>query len=150
MIRAQCLVHRDLKILLAKHTLGEQEWWCLPGGGVEAGETPAQAALRELKEECGVAGRILGQVSTYTDAEGVELVTFLVDIGEQEPHLGTDPEFSAQNQILVDINWLALDEICKRDRAYLFAAGLLSIPHFLLEVSRWGDDLSYPGNRKHV
>jgi len=144
MIRAQCLVRRDRQLLMVRHRLGDQQWWCLPGGGVEEGETSPQAALRELKEECNVDGNILCQLSTYTDGADVESVTFLIDIGSQEARLGVDPEFERNDQILVDLCWMTLEEIPERDRAYLFAAGLLSIPDFLFEVSRWGDEISYP------
>ncbi|MCG3038985.1 NUDIX domain-containing protein [Streptomyces sp. S1A] len=34
-------------------------WWMVPGGHVEAGETPDQGALRELVEESGFTGRLL-------------------------------------------------------------------------------------------
>jgi 8-oxo-dGTP diphosphatase len=145
MIRAQCLIHRSRHILMVKHHWQDEEWCCLPGGGVEPGETAAEAALRELKEECCVAGEIVYQTSAYRDGAGVESVTFLIDIGDQQPVLGADPEFVTAHQILVDICWLTLEEICERDRAYLWAAGLLCIPEFLTEAERWRDTISYPG-----
>lgn len=144
MIRAQCLIHRGRQILMVKHRMFGEEWWCLPGGGVEISETPAEAALRELEEECCVIGDMVRQTGHYNYADGVETVTFLIEIGVQEPTIGNDPEFSNHEQILADMRWLSLAEIPERDRAYLWAAGLLSIPEFLDEVSRWGDDLSYP------
>ncbi|MGW6602598.1 NUDIX domain-containing protein [Streptomyces sp. NPDC055036] len=48
------------RILLVKPTYREQ--WLLPGGGAEPGESPAQAWVREVREELGVErtpGRLL-------------------------------------------------------------------------------------------
>ena len=48
--RSQAIVCRqDGKILLVKHKLFGRVFFTLPGGGIEDGETPAEAALRELK-----------------------------------------------------------------------------------------------------
>ena len=144
MTRAQCILHRGNQILMVKHRLDGEEWWCLPGGGVMPSETPAQAVLRELEEECHVHGRIVRQTGYAMDIDHTETITYLVDIDCQDPKMGSDPEFTADHQILVDMQWLRLAEIPERDRAYLFSAGLMNIPAFLEEVSRWGDSLSYP------
>jgi ADP-ribose pyrophosphatase YjhB (NUDIX family) len=131
-------------ILLARHRRGDNEWWCLPGGAVEPGETDAEAALRELKEECCVTGTII-QETAISSEEGRRSHTFLIDIGDQEPKLGSDPEESMA-EFLIGIAWLRLDEVPERDRAFLWAAGLLGVKEFLEEVSSWGDKISYPRN----
>ena len=40
--------------------------WSLPKGHVEAGESPEQAAVREVEEETGIRGRILGPLGSAT------------------------------------------------------------------------------------
>jgi 8-oxo-dGTP diphosphatase len=150
MTRAQCIVHRGDQLLMVRLHVQGETWWCLPGGALEPGETPAEAALRELKEECCVQGTIIRQTSHLTYSEDDQAITFLIDIGDQVPQLGSDPEFQHGEQILIEMRWLRLDEIPERDRAYLWAAGLLGIPDFLDQAAGWGDDISYPGDKAPV
>jgi len=45
---------------------GRGAWWQMPQGGIDAGEAPADAALRELIEETGMRTvRILGETSDW-------------------------------------------------------------------------------------
>jgi 8-oxo-dGTP diphosphatase len=60
-IPASCLVVVDNRnrVLLVKRSVAPKKgFWCLPGGFMELGESPEKAALRELKEETGLSGRI--------------------------------------------------------------------------------------------
>ena len=129
MSRAQCIVHRQKRILMVKHRHEGEEWWCLPGGRIEADETPEQAALRDLWEECRVEGAIICPTSVVTFAPDDSYYTYLIEIGTQEVSLGNDPELK-EKQILVDVAWICLNELTERDRVFLWTAGLLTIPEF--------------------
>ncbi len=48
------VVIEDRKILLVKHRKGNRQYWVLPGGRLEYGETFIDCAVRELKEETGL------------------------------------------------------------------------------------------------
>ena len=50
--RATAVVVRDGRVLLVR---GRAEEFMMPGGGIEPGETPMAAAVRELREETGLA-----------------------------------------------------------------------------------------------
>jgi 8-oxo-dGTP pyrophosphatase MutT (NUDIX family) len=68
------------KVLLvaAKKSPGQ---WIFPKGHIEPGETPEEAAVRELREEAGVEGRIvkrLGESSFRSGKEDVTVAYFLV------------------------------------------------------------------------
>ena len=54
----------DGRVLLTRLTYPEVKagWWTLPGGGIDFGEMPTEAVLRELTEETGYVGEVEGLV----------------------------------------------------------------------------------------
>jgi ADP-ribose pyrophosphatase YjhB (NUDIX family) len=53
-IRVSAILRREDRILLCRHQKDDREYWLLPGGGVNAGETLVDAVNRELSEECAI------------------------------------------------------------------------------------------------
>ena len=47
------VVNREGKVLLVRHSYQSSHKWMLPGGGIGRGESPEQAAVREVAEETG-------------------------------------------------------------------------------------------------
>ena len=142
--RSAAIVVQDGKILMERVFYFGREFFTVPGGGIEPGETPEQAVLRELKEECGLDGTIVRPLAVQYKDGGAEY-SFEVSIPEdQEPVTGYDPEESADDPPLKEVLWMALDEISEKDRAFLWFYGLMSVDGFFEKVRAWGDEISYP------
>ena len=61
---------QDLKILLAKRSSNQTFYpnvWDLPGGHLEAGESPQTALVRELKEELGIVATAYESLGTFDE-----------------------------------------------------------------------------------
>lgn len=141
--RSMALVVRDEKILMVQALRRGSLFWELPGGGIEIGETPAEAALRELQEECGLAGAINRPLNTLQCKDGSVEYVFLVDVPEEQKEtVGTDPE--AAEQTIKNVSWKKLTELSERDRAFLWSRGLVEVDDFFELAWSWGDEISYP------
>ena len=58
--------------------------YCFPGGGIEPGETEAEALVRELREELAVAGRPVRRVWECITAWQVHLAWWLAEVDASE------------------------------------------------------------------
>ena len=97
------------RVLMVRHTYGDRARWELPGGGMHAGEEPADAARREVAEEVGidVALRPLaGVLEGHWDFKHEALAWFTADWPGGR---GTyDPVEIAE------VGWFALDDLPPR------------------------------------
>jgi putative (di)nucleoside polyphosphate hydrolase len=57
------LINPEGLIFAGRRIDGATEAWQMPQGGIDAGETPGQAALRELQEETGITADLVQRVA---------------------------------------------------------------------------------------
>jgi 8-oxo-dGTP pyrophosphatase MutT (NUDIX family) len=67
-IGATAVLDGERLLLTRRSDNGE---WCLPGGGIDPGERPAETAEREVLEETGLAVRVTGLLGVYSDPDVV-------------------------------------------------------------------------------
>ncbi|MFI5336862.1 MAG: (deoxy)nucleoside triphosphate pyrophosphohydrolase [Opitutales bacterium] len=83
------VIERDGTVLVAQRPAHKHlaRQWEFPGGKVEAGEAPAAAIVREIREELGVefvVGRALPSF-THAYAEVIEMIPFVGRLGPGSP-----------------------------------------------------------------
>lgn len=95
------------------------EWWVTPGGGIDEGETPAHAAVRELAEETGLTvgeDALVGPVAERTVVHGYSdqileqhELFYLVDVERFE--VSTDGHTEAEKLTLSGYRWWPVWEL---------------------------------------
>jgi ADP-ribose pyrophosphatase YjhB (NUDIX family) len=120
------------RLLLVRHA-GHHDGWAVLGGAVEVGESPAQAAVRETREEIGVEVRLVRLLDvlggsdyevSYPNGDRTAYVTAMYEAAI----IGGSP--AVRDDELSDLAWftpaqLADLELSRFARALLSATGYL-------------------------
>ncbi|MGY4100496.1 NUDIX hydrolase [Nocardia sp. R16R-3T] len=69
-VAVSALVRDDLGRILMIHRT-DNDKYSIPGGGLEAGETIAEAVIREVKEETGIDVQVTGLIGVFSNPEHV-------------------------------------------------------------------------------
>lgn len=95
------------------------EYYSFPGGEINPGETPEQAAVRETKEEMGV-DIALGPKIAIQELDGFVNHGFSATITRGKPHLMPDSEevfFSNENNVY-EVRWVPVSELTPDNLLY--------------------------------
>lgn len=82
------LMHREN---VKNHPIGN--YYTIPGGGLEEGETVEEGTIREIKEEFGIDVKVIKQLY-YIEKEEMDEYFFLCEYISGEFGTGDGPEFS--------------------------------------------------------
>ncbi|WP_433326536.1 NUDIX domain-containing protein [Spirillospora sp. CA-294931] len=117
------------EILMIRRT--DNDNWALPGGAIDLGESVAQAAVRETKEETGIDCEITGLVGIYSDPKHLIHYTSNDEVRQEfsivltARSLGGEPRPSEESR---DVQWISDYKV--RDRK-MDRSMKLRIGHFL-------------------
>jgi 8-oxo-dGTP diphosphatase len=107
--RSKAVVVRNGKILMVLRdnisTIAYPNTWNTPGGGIDDGESPEQAMIRELQEEINLAPSTIISTGTTTYTDGSIVYRFFVPVTDQEYstiRLGNEGQ---------KIGWFTYDEL---------------------------------------
>ncbi|MEE6271987.1 NUDIX hydrolase [Georgenia sp. MJ206] len=102
-------------VIARRNRAGRLEW-CLPKGHLEGTETAEEAAVREIAEETGIAGRVLRHLATIDywfagDDRRVHKVVhhYLLEATGGYLTIENDPDHEAEA-----VAWVGLDEVAAR------------------------------------
>jgi ADP-ribose pyrophosphatase YjhB (NUDIX family) len=120
-VAAYALCRDDEDRLLLCHiapSVGAGDLWTLPGGGLEFGESPARAVVRELREETGYHGEIVALVDVsdrlFTDLveDGATVrmhaIRIVYDVRITGGDLRDEPDGSTDT-----CRWMTLDQTAR-------------------------------------
>ena len=100
------------ELLMIRRT--DNDNWAVPGGAIDLGESVAQAAVRETREESGIECEITGIVGIYSDPKHVLLYTSNGEVRQEFSIVLTAQPLSGQptpSSESSEVRWVPVSEV---------------------------------------
>lgn len=142
-IRAGIVLIEDNKVALIERHRAGLDYFVFPGGGVDEGETPERAAVREAMEELGIEVAVKRRVAEI-HFDTSDQVYFLVERVAGEFGTGVGEEFTDSDPndpsegIYIPI-WMPIEELPRHENIYPVALARLVLQS---KTSGWGNDVA--------
>lgn len=112
--RGSAVIVEDDKVAVIKRNRNEDEYYVFPGGGIEDGESPKQATIRESFEELGVQIDVLERLGTI-EYNGIQHY-FIAKICGGKFGTGQGEEYEkCHNRGLYEPMWIPIAELSSLD-----------------------------------
>lgn len=120
--RAGVILIEDNKVALIERHRAGLHYYVFPGGGVDEGETPEQAAIREAMEELGIDVVIKQKVAIIHFGQSTQIYYLVKWVGGEfgtgmgEEYTDADP--SDPTEGLYSPIWMSMDELPEYKKIY--------------------------------
>ena len=75
------IISEDCIYTIKRMVKGRPQYFSIPGGGIEKGESPEEAAKREIKEELGVDVKLIDKLGVYPGGDGMHHIFIGIPTG---------------------------------------------------------------------
>jgi mutator protein MutT len=122
-IRAGIVLIKQDKVALMERFRGGSHYYTFPGGGVDAGESEEQAAVREAQEELGIEVTVRRTIAEVQLGQKSRQIYFLVEHTGGVFGTGTGEEFDESRRDdpqkgTYHPTWMAIDELPRHGNIY--------------------------------
>ncbi len=132
-IRVAAIIVENGRILLEKHGKDGREYWVLPGGGVDVGETLSEGLRRELREEIGIESET-GDIAFACEAIAPDASRHILQLALMATITGGTPHVTGYDKRVIDVAWIPVGEVAGLEmyptvQGHLAEALRAGIPH---------------------
>lgn len=103
------VISPEKKILLVRHRKGNRQYWVLPGGRLEYGETFEECAVREIREETGLEVEVV-RFLFLSEAIAPDRSRHIVNIYLKAKEIGGVMKVGNE-PVLAGVDYIPLDEL---------------------------------------